>query len=481
MSLLEKDMEDLIIENPQKYLDEPDLKLISRQYSIGNYRFDLLFEDRHGAKLIVEIQRGTLDRNHTYKIFDYFDEFKNKNPHEFIELMVVANKIPRERRNRLKSHGVSFKEVPESIFLEDLAVKGTATPIIPSVKTAIFSDSNNNKERFEKLLALKSWHDECSGKSEITPHRLEQLGKILQIYEGLIPYSHFNINERSLRNSQIYPVICAYHAGYFVVEEQGLSLKQERKKELSSIYDNKNTLIAQNIFQKFLEVFDGHEGEVFSRSKIIELICVHFPDTNPSSLIPSDYCYNLFNKGINFKKHIFEQVDQGAYKYLGQNASYTGKVFWSKNDHPVGEWLNGVLTQDPLSTLSFNHPLIVLIRELQPQANYIQHLDTIEKIEFIESVHSLLSSHGNVERTFNKKEMTYTHGTKFGCIVPQKQKIVVGPLLVRFEEINDPQQICRDIRGKRYSSGGEVRADFREPYSDPEYAVFLLKQSLAKT
>lgn len=128
LKLLEKDMEDLIIENPQKYLDEPELKLISRQYSIGNYRFDLLFEDRHGARLIVEIQRGTLDRNHTYKIFDYFDEYKTKNPHEFIDLMIVANKITRERRNRLISHGVSFKEIPEAIFLEDLADKGSVTP-----------------------------------------------------------------------------------------------------------------------------------------------------------------------------------------------------------------------------------------------------------------------------------------------------------------------------------------------------------------
>ena len=47
--------------------------------------------------------------------------------------------------------------------------------------------------------------------------------------------------------------------------------------------------------------------------------------------------------------------------------------------------------------------------------------------------------------------------------------------------IEDPKQICRDISDKKYGSGGEVRADFKEPYSDPEYAVFLLKQSLAKT
>jgi len=48
--MLEKDIEDLTANNPEKYIGEAGLKLISRQYSIGPYRFDLLFEDRHGAK-----------------------------------------------------------------------------------------------------------------------------------------------------------------------------------------------------------------------------------------------------------------------------------------------------------------------------------------------------------------------------------------------------------------------------------------------
>jgi hypothetical protein len=118
--LSEKDMEDAISMNPEKYLGEPGLKLIARQYRIGNYIFDLLFEDRHGAKVIVEIQKGTLDRNHTYKILDYYDEYKEKNPNSFIELMIIANKMPYERRKRLDSKGISWKEISESEFLGPL-------------------------------------------------------------------------------------------------------------------------------------------------------------------------------------------------------------------------------------------------------------------------------------------------------------------------------------------------------------------------
>jgi hypothetical protein len=62
------------------------------------------------------LQRGTLDRTHTYKILDYYDEYKGKHPNVFIELMVIANRIPHERRRRLESHGISWKEIPEFEF-----------------------------------------------------------------------------------------------------------------------------------------------------------------------------------------------------------------------------------------------------------------------------------------------------------------------------------------------------------------------------
>ena len=38
----EKDMENAIISNPQKYIGEKGLKLISQQFHIGKYYFDLL-------------------------------------------------------------------------------------------------------------------------------------------------------------------------------------------------------------------------------------------------------------------------------------------------------------------------------------------------------------------------------------------------------------------------------------------------------
>ncbi len=112
-------MEDAIVNNPEEFINEKGLRLLARQYRVGSYIFDLLFEDRHGGKLIVEIQKGTLDRTHTYKILDYYHEYKEKNPRDFIDVMVIANIVPPERKRRLNDLGVDYKEVSESIFITD--------------------------------------------------------------------------------------------------------------------------------------------------------------------------------------------------------------------------------------------------------------------------------------------------------------------------------------------------------------------------
>jgi hypothetical protein len=158
----EKSMEDSIIHNPEKYLGEQGLKLVARQYRIGDYIFDLMFEDRHGAKLIVELQKGTLDRTHTYKILDYYHAFKEKNPNEYIELMVIANTIPRERRKRLSDLGITFKEIPESEFIEQPEQLIEIKKIVEQkkgnpqdnqiIKLKSAGDAILNKEKFNEAL-----------------------------------------------------------------------------------------------------------------------------------------------------------------------------------------------------------------------------------------------------------------------------------------------------------------------------------------
>ena len=190
--LLEKDMEDLIVSNPEKYLEEPGLKLIERQYSIGNYRFDLLFHDRHGAKLIIEIQRGTLDRNHTYKILDYYDEYKDNHPNDFVDLMVVANKITQERRKRLQSYDISFKEIPESLFLNDPAFRCNEN--VQSKENNKSSINQNSRGQYNTT--EKSNEENRSSKSIPqlnSVSNFEELCKIIKIRSEIYPTNYMDL------------------------------------------------------------------------------------------------------------------------------------------------------------------------------------------------------------------------------------------------------------------------------------------------
>ena len=66
---------------------------------------------------------------------------------------------------------------------------------------------------------------------------------------------------------------------------------------------------------------------------------------NPGRIILTDYCYNRFNDGIPFTKHLFEYIGKATFKYLGENYPYTGKIYHKPKQHNteiiVGEWING--------------------------------------------------------------------------------------------------------------------------------------------
>lgn len=64
-------------------------------------------------------------------------------------------------------------------------------------------------------------------------------------------------------------------------------------------------------------------GTKMKRQEIISLVVNRF-GTNPNSIIPSDYCYNMTNKGIS-PDHIsfFLNVGTGLYEYVGENYKAT--------------------------------------------------------------------------------------------------------------------------------------------------------------
>ncbi len=98
-------------------------------------------------------------------------------------------------------------------------------------------------------------------------------------------------------------------------------------------------------------MLEGREGDIITSSELKHnLHLLH--ETNPDSINPSDFCYNRFNNGIKFDKHLFEYLTKSTYKYLGENATYTGLIFHrsreTKQEVVIGEWRDGVKTIYPV-------------------------------------------------------------------------------------------------------------------------------------
>jgi hypothetical protein len=106
------------------------------------------------------------------------------------------------------------------------------------------------------------------------------------------------------------------------------------------------------IKEKVMDVFENRIGEKFGREEIIDLVVNKYPETKRGSVIPSDYCYNMvnagINSGINFLKNppLFEYLGEARYKWLGLEYRYTGAIYWK--GRKVGEWDDGNLTNPPI-------------------------------------------------------------------------------------------------------------------------------------
>lgn len=95
-----------------------------------------------------------------------------------------------------------------------------------------------------------------------------------------------------------------------------------------------------NIYEQVIKVCKAHNQDYFSAKEIIDLVEQEF-GRNRNSVIPSDYCYNRINKGIDFTKHIFVFVE-GKYKFVDTDFLYSGTICADgKKERVVGLWENG--------------------------------------------------------------------------------------------------------------------------------------------
>ncbi len=119
--MLEKDFENIICKYPD--LIEDGLKFKGNQFNIDGKYVDIIFEDRFGQRLIVELKRGTVVRKDVAQLLDYEGYFVSQdNP--TTRVMLVGNRIPNNLKLSLDHHGFEYKEIPVLTLKNKLQSEG---------------------------------------------------------------------------------------------------------------------------------------------------------------------------------------------------------------------------------------------------------------------------------------------------------------------------------------------------------------------
>ena len=88
---------------------------------------------------------------------------------------------------------------------------------------------------------------------------------------------------------------------------------------------------------------------IVTRQQLSQMVTEVYPH-NHNSFQPADYCYNRTNKGISFETHVhlFELLDDGRYRILGEDYPYSGEVYCREVgeavDRVYGSWYHGVFS-----------------------------------------------------------------------------------------------------------------------------------------
>jgi len=116
--MLEKDIENIIAAHPDEIFPNEGFKLIGQQVVVEGRRLDILFEDKHRRKVIIEIKRGILTREASGQIAEYYGLLKNRGLNENYELILCSNIIPKERKTFLETIGIDCRELGVTLITE---------------------------------------------------------------------------------------------------------------------------------------------------------------------------------------------------------------------------------------------------------------------------------------------------------------------------------------------------------------------------
>ena len=234
--------------------------------------------------------------------------------------------------------------------LEEKFLVGYA--IMLTNQSSVWKENYNTGNTFDNYLinkniivsaGIKKWSENTSNsnKQNYPSFKLEQSYPI-----NWYDYSNFNckngnfkiiiteITKKNKTNNSQQPKVILIKKNV-LQKENGNTILTNNKDSNSEILNEIEKYLSNIPLGTIIEtgVFRRQLSEIYNRPK--------------DNYIPTDYCYNRYNDGINFKKQpkFFIYVKRGQVKYVGKQYQYTGPIYHkpinSKFEKEVGYCQNG--------------------------------------------------------------------------------------------------------------------------------------------
>jgi hypothetical protein len=150
-SLAESDFESILCKYPD--IIEKGLTLIGRQQTVYGRRIDLLFQDEHMRKLLVELKVGPIKDQHIGQLLAY-EGLILSHDDPSLRVMLIGNRVPANISKALDHHGIAWREITFSVLRDYLISKSdrdfirffdqSAKPaqVVPAIK-AVTNEKGN--------------------------------------------------------------------------------------------------------------------------------------------------------------------------------------------------------------------------------------------------------------------------------------------------------------------------------------------------
>jgi len=113
----ESDIEEIIAKHPE--IIEKSLTLRGRQTTFRGKRVDLIFADRRGATLVVELKKGIVEQKDVGQLTDYLGLIGQEEKGR-IRIMLIGSVIPKLRRDGMNRIGIEYREITHQDYVQFL-------------------------------------------------------------------------------------------------------------------------------------------------------------------------------------------------------------------------------------------------------------------------------------------------------------------------------------------------------------------------